>query len=243
MLLNILHYLATNLLFFTGSYSNNVFPEQLPEKEELEYIKRAKKGDMESRNKLIEHNLRLVAHIVKKFESTNHDTDDLIGIGTVGLIKGIDTYSENKKVKLATYAAKCAENEILMYFRQDKKNSKNVSLYEEISYDKEGNKITIMDILKTDNPDYIEEIYKNDNIELLKKHLNVLSKREREIIEARYGLNNRDEETQKEIAKRLHISRSYVSRLEKRATTKILREFIKNNKNTPNNWHNAIFPL
>jgi len=235
MLLNILHYLATNLLFFTGSYSNNVFPEQLPEKEELEYIKRAKKGDMESRNKLIEHNLRLVAHIVKKFESTNHDTDDLIGIGTVGLIKGIDTYSENKKVKLATYAAKCAENEILMYFRQDKKNSKNVSLYEEISYDKEGNKITIMDILKTDNPDYIEEIYKNDNIELLKKHLNVLSKREREIIEARYGLNNRDEETQKEIAKRLHISRSYVSRLEKRATTKILREFIKNNKNTPNN--------
>lgn len=235
MLLNILHYLVTNLLFFTGSYSNNVFPEQLPEKEELEYIKQAKLGNQEARNKLIEHNLRLVAHIVKKFESTNHDTDDLIGIGTVGLIKGIDTYSENKKVKLATYAAKCAENEILMYFRQDKKNSKNISLYEEISYDKEGNKITIMDILKTDNPDYIEEIYQNDNIELLKKYLNVLSKREREIIESRYGLNNRDEETQKEIAKRLHISRSYVSRLEKRATTKILREFIKNKKNPPNN--------
>ena len=235
MLLNILHYLVTNLLFFTGSYSKNVFPEQLPEKEELEYIKQAKLGNQEARNKLIEHNLRLVAHIVKKFESTNHDTDDLIGIGTVGLIKGIDTYSENKKVKLATYAAKCAENEILMYFRQDKKNSKNISLYEEISYDKEGNKITIMDILKTDNPDYIEEIYQNDNIELLKKYLNVLSKREREIIESRYGLNNRDEETQKEIAKRLHISRSYVSRLEKRATTKILREFIKNKKNPPNN--------
>lgn len=243
MLLNILHYLVTNLLFFTGSYSNNVFPEQLPEKEELEYIKQAKLGNQEARNKLIEHNLRLVAHIVKKFESTNHDTDDLIGIGTVGLIKGIDTYSENKKVKLATYAAKCAENEILMYFRQDKKNSKNISLYEEISYDKEGNKITIMDILKTDNPDYIEEIYQNDNIELLKKYLNVLSKREREIIESRYGLNNRDEETQKEIAKRLHISRSYVSRLEKRATTKILREFIKNKKNPPNNWHKHKIPL
>jgi len=235
MLLNLIHYLATNLLFFTGSYSNNVFPDQLPKHLEDEYIKRAKNGDMEARNKLIEHNLRLVAHIVKKFESTNHDTDDLIGIGTVGLIKGIDTYSENKKVKLATYAAKCAENEILMYFRQDKKNSKNVSLYEEISYDKEGNKITIMDILKTDNPDYIEEIYKNDNIILLRKYLSVLSKREREIIEARYGLNNRNEETQKDIAKRLHISRSYVSRLEKRATTKILREFIKNKKNTPNN--------
>jgi len=235
MLLNILHYLTTNLLFFTGSYSNNIFPEQLPQALEDEYIKKAKNGDQEARNKLIEHNLRLVAHIVKKFESTSHDTDDLIGIGTVGLIKGIDTYSENKKVKLATYAAKCAENEILMYFRQDKKNSKNISLYEEISYDKEGNKITILDILKTDNPDYIEEIYKNDNIELLKKYLNVLSKREREIIEARYGLNNRNEETQKEIAKRLHISRSYVSRLEKRATTKILREFIKNKKNPPNN--------
>lgn len=243
MLLNILQYLTTNLLFFTGSYSNNIFPEQLPQNEEDEYIKKAKQGDMEARNKLIEHNLRLVAHIVKKFESTNHDTDDLIGIGTVGLIKGIDTYSENKKVKLATYAAKCAENEILMYFRQDKKNSKNISLYEEISYDKEGNKITIMDILKTDNPDYIEEIYKNDNIALLKKYLNVLTKREKEIIEARYGLNNRDEETQKEIAKRLHISRSYVSRLEKRATTKILREFIKNKKNTPNNWHKPNFPL
>ena len=110
MLLNLIHYLATNIIFFTGSYSNNIFPDQLPRHLENEYIKRAKNGDMEARNKLIEHNLRLVAHIVKKFESTNHDPDDLIGIGTVGLIKGIDTYSENKKVKLATYAAKCAEN-------------------------------------------------------------------------------------------------------------------------------------
>ena len=208
MLLNILNYLANNLLFFTGAYSNNVFPEQLPKELEDEYIKKAKSGDPEARNKLIEHNLRLVAHIVKKFEATGHDVDDLIGIGTVGLIKGIDTYSENKKVKLATYAAKCAENEILMYFRADKKNSKNVSLYEEISYDKEGNKITILDILKTSDPDYIEEIYKNDNIKLLKKYLNVLSKREREIIEARYGLNNQKEETQKDIAKKLNISRS-----------------------------------
>lgn len=231
MLLNILNYLANNLLFFTGAYSNNVFPEQLPKNLEDEYIKKAKEGDSEARNKLIEHNLRLVAHIVKKFEATGHDIDDLIGIGTVGLIKGIDTYSENKKVKLATYAAKCAENEILMYFRADKKNSKNVSLYEEISYDKEGNKITILDILKTSDPDYIEEIYKNDNIKLLKKYLNVLTKREREIIESRYGLNNQKEETQKDIAKKLNISRSYVSRLEKRATTKILREFIKNKKN------------
>lgn len=218
-------------MFFTGAYSNNVFPEQLPKELEDEYIKKAKAGDKEARNQLIEHNLRLVAHIVKKFESTGHDVDDLIGIGTVGLIKGIDTYSENKKVKLATYAAKCAENEILMYFRADKKNSKNVSLYEEISYDKEGNKITILDILKTSDPDFIDEIYKNDNIKLLNKYLNVLTPREKEIITCRYGLNGQEEETQKDIAKKLNISRSYVSRLEKRATTKILREFIKNKQN------------
>ena len=230
MLLNIINYIASNLMFFTGAYSNNVFPEQLSEEKELEYIKKAKEGDKDARNKLIEHNLRLVAHIVKKFEATNHDIDDLIGIGTVGLIKGIDTYSENKKVKLATYAAKCAENEILMYFRADKKNSKNISIYEEISFDKEGNKITILDILKTPDPDFVEDIHKNDNIKLLQKYINVLTPREKEIIEARYGLGNRDEETQKDIAKRLNISRSYVSRLEKRATTKILREFIKNQK-------------
>lgn len=234
MLLNILNYIVQNLTFFTSAYSNNVFPEQLSKELEDEYIKKAKSGDKEARNKLIEHNLRLVAHIVKKFEATGHDIDDLIGIGTVGLIKGIDTYSENKKVKLATYAAKCAENEILMYFRADKKNSKNVSLYEEISYDKEGNKITILDILKTGDIDYIEEIYKNDNIKLLRKYLNVLTKRERDIIEARYGLNNKKEQTQKDIAKKLDISRSYVSRLEKRATTKILREFLKNQKNINN---------
>lgn len=234
MLLNILNYIVQNLTFFTGAYSNNVFPEQLSKELEDEYIKKAKSGDKEARNKLIEHNLRLVAHIVKKFEATGHDIDDLIGIGTVGLIKGIDTYSENKKVKLATYAAKCAENEILMYFRADKKNSKNVSLYEEISYDKEGNKITILDILKTGDIDYIEEIYKNDNIKLLRKYLNILTKRERDIIEARYGLNNKKEQTQKDIAKKLDISRSYVSRLEKRATTKILREFLKNQKNINN---------
>ncbi len=228
MLLNILSYIANNLTFFTGAYSNEVFPEQLPKDIEDEYIKRNLEGDEKARSELILHNLRLVAHIVKKFETTNYDVDDLIGIGTIGLIKGIDTYKPNKKVKLATYAAKCAENEILMYFRQDKKNSKNVILYEEISFDKEGNKVTILDILKTKDIDFVEEITKNDNIELLKKYLNVLTDREREIINARYGLDNCEEETQKEIAKRLHISRSYVSRLEKRATTKILREFLKN---------------
>ena len=123
-------------------------------------------------------------------------------------------------------------NEILMYFRADKKNNKNVSLYEEISYDKEGNKITIMDVLKTNDTDYVEDIYKNDNIKLLKQFLNILTPREKEIIEARYGLNGQDEVTQKDIAKKLKISRSYVSRLEKRATTKILREFMKREQNS-----------
>ena len=214
--------------FFMGSYSNEVFPEPLSSEEENEYIKKMKQGDMDARNKLIEHNLRLVAHIVKKFESKGQDVDDLIGIGTVGLIKGIDTYSLDKKVKLTTYAAKCCENEILMYFRSNKKNARNISIYEGISYDKEGNEITILDILKTKDPDYLEDIYVKDNIVLLKKYLSILSNREREIINYRYGLNGYEEKTQKEIAKLMGISRSYVSRIEKRAFTKILREFIKN---------------
>lgn len=230
MLFNIIKYIATNLMFFTGAYSNEVFPDKLPKDIEDEYIKRHLNGDKEARKKLIEHNLRLVAHIVKKFETSEQDIDDLIGIGTIGLIKGIDTYKPNKKVKLATYAAKCAENEILMYFRADKKNSKNISLYEEISFDKEGNKVTILDVLRTPDPDFVEEIHKNDNIILLQKYLKLLTKREREILESRYGLNGKRETTQKEIAKALNISRSYVSRLEKRATTKILREFVKREK-------------
>lgn len=227
MLFDILKMLLSNT-FFLGSYSNEVFPEPLSNEEEDECIRRMKEGDQEARNKLIEHNLRLVAHIVKKFESSSNDIDDLIGIGTVGLIKGIDTYSPDKKVKLTTYAAKCSENEILMYFRSNKKNAKNVSIYDGISYDKEGNEITILDVLKTKDPDYLEDIYVKDNIALLKQYLNILTKREKEIIDMRYGLDGKEEKTQKEIAKLMGISRSYVSRIEKRAITKILREFIKN---------------
>ena len=234
MLLNLLSYLANNMMFFFGAYSNNIFPEQLSKEIEESLIKKMHQGDKEARNKLIEHNLRLVAHIVKKYGDTNQDIDDLIGIGTIGLIKGIDTYEETKKVKLGTYAAKCAENEILMHFRSNKKNNKNISLYEEISCDKDGNKITFMDILKTNEIDYIDEIYKNDNIKLLKEYISILTKREKEIIESRYGLNGKEEKTQKEIAKILNISRSYVSRIEKRATTKILREFMKRGQNAKN---------
>lgn len=228
MLINILNILLNNLTFFTGAYSNNIFPDPLPKEEEEIYITKMLQGDKEARAKLIEHNLRLVAHIVKKFESNINDIDDLIGIGTVGLIKGIDSFSPNKNVKLTTYIAKCAENEILMYFRADKKNSKNVSLYDGISYDKDGNEVTILDVLKTTDPDFAEEIYKNDNIKLLKEYIKILTSREREVLTKRYGLDGQDEITQKEIAKNLGISRSYVSRIEKRAITKILREFIKN---------------
>ena len=227
MFLELLNMIINNSFFF-GSYSNEVFPEPLSSEEEELYIKRMKDGDKDARAKLIEHNLRLVAHIVKKFETSYNDVDDLIGIGTVGLIKGIDTYSMDKKVRLTTYAAKCCENEILMFFRNNKKNSKNISIYDGISYDKEGNEITILDILKTKDPDFLEDIYVKDNIVLLKKYLGVLNKREKEIIDYRYGLNGKEEKTQKEIAKMMKISRSYVSRIEKRAITKILREFIKN---------------
>ena len=229
MFLNFLFEITKCFSFFTGAYSNNVFPDPLSKEEEDLYIRRASEGDKEARGMLIEHNLRLVAHIVKKFEANSYDVDDLIGIGTVGLIKGIDTYSPNKNVRITTYCAKCIENEILMYYRGDKKNSKNVSIYENIGFDKEGNEITILDVIKTKDPEFIEEIHKKDSINLLKQYMNVLTKREKDIIIMRYGLDGNDEITQKEIARTLGISRSYVSRIEKRATTKILKEFIKNN--------------
>lgn len=226
LLVSLVTFLKTLMLFKT-SYSNNVFKEPLTKDEEEKYINLLLKGDKDARDKLIEHNLRLVAHITKKYENTNIDNDDLISIGTIGLIKGIDSYSKKHGTKITTYCAKCIENEILMFFRSNKKNNNTISLDDPIGYDKEGNDITILDILKTPKPDYIEDIYIKDNIKLLSKYLNNLSKREKEIIIRRYGLFNNDEQTQKEIAKDLNISRSYVSRIEKRAVTKILREFIK----------------
>ena len=176
---------------------------------------------------MIEHNLRLVAHIVKKYDTKVEDTDDLISIGTIGLIKGVDSFSNKHGTKITTYCARCIENEILMYFRANNKNSKNVSLNESVGFDKEGNEITILDILKDPKPDFVDEINKKDNIKLLKNYFQVLNDREKEIIIRRYGLNNQKEQTQKMIAKELKISRSYVSRIEKRALTKILREFMK----------------
>ena len=205
-----------------------MFPEPLSAEDEERYLYLALNGDKEARNVLIEHNLRLVAHIVKKYESFDENPDDLISIGTIGLIKGIDTYNPSKPVKLITYAAKCVENEILMYIRQNKKNLNNLSLNDSIGYDKDGNEITLGEVLKDEYIDSAEVIDLKDNINLLRKYFNVLTKREKEIIIRRYGLLDKDEETQKEIAKDLKISRSYVSRIEKRALVKLYREFIKN---------------
>lgn len=231
MLNKIFKLLFKDFYLFSAAYSNNVFPDPLSKEEEDEYVKKAKLGDKEARNKLIEHNLRLVAHIVKKYDHKKDDVDDLISIGTVGLIKGVDSYSYKHGTRITTYCARCIENEILMYYRSDKKNSKNISINESVGFDKDGNEITFLDILKTPKPDFALDIHKQNNLVALKKYFNVLTEREKEIIIKRYGLNDEDEKTQRQIAEALGISRSYVSRIEKRALTKMLREFIRNKDN------------
>ena len=219
--------LLEQMMFFTGS--NNVFPEPLGEDEEQRCLIQMEQGNEEARNKLIEHNLRLVAHIVKKFEKAEGETDDLISIGTIGLIKGVDSFDRTKKIKLTTYIAKCIQNEILMYFRSVKGESvKNVSLNDAIGYDKDGNEISLMEVIKDKDDDIANKLQEKNDMELVNSYLKLLNRREKEIIAKRYGLMNKKEQTQKEIAKELNISRSYVSRIEKRALTKILREFIKN---------------
>ena len=225
-----LFHLIISHTFFMGSYSNEVFPDPLSKEEEEEYIKKMKEGDSEARNQLILHNLRLVAHIVKKFDQGSFDQDDLISIGTSGLSKGVDSYNKDNNIKLTTYVAKCIENEILMFYRSSKKYQNTVSLNDSIGYDKDGNKITLIDVLKDDRKSLDDEVYLRENIALVSKYLAKLNKREKEIIVKRYGLNNRKEMTQKDIAKELKISRSYVSRIEKRAISKILKDFIKNKK-------------
>ena len=219
-----------NTLFLTGSYSNTIFLDPLSYEEEQNEVNKMLKGDKNARNKLIEHNLRLVAHIVKRFENSGVDQDDLIGIGTIGLIKGIDSYSNEKNVKVGTYVSRCIENEVLMHFRTTKKHKNNVSLDDTIGYDKDGNAISLIDVIEDKDNTLEDKIHLKENINLMNKYLDKLNKREKEIIIKRYGLNNTKEKTQKDIAKELKISRSYVSRIEKRALTKILRAFIKEKK-------------
>ncbi|ONK24165.1 RNA polymerase subunit sigma-70 [Bacillus sp. VT-16-64] len=222
------------LIFLVSYVKNNAFPQPLSPEEEKKYLKRMAEGDEEARNILIEHNLRLVAHIVKKFENTGEDSEDLISIGTIGLIKAIESYSTGKGTKLATYAARCIENEILMHLRALKKTRKDVSLHDPIGQDKEGNEISLMDVLKSDAEDIFETIQLNMELEKVKAYIDVLDDREREVIIGRFGLNLEKERTQREIAKELGISRSYVSRIEKRALMKMFHEFYRAEKDKMN---------
>lgn len=230
-MLRFLKWLFKDFHIFCAAYSNNIFPDPLSKEEEDKFVDLASNGDKYARDKLIEHNLRLVAHIVKKYEHKKDDEDDLISIGTIGLIKGIDSYSNKHNTRLTTYAARCIENEILMHYRANKRNNKNISINEAVGFDKEGNEITLLDILKTPKPDFALDLHNQENIKLLDKYFNILTPREKEIVEKRYGLNSNDKLTQKEIASFYNISRSYVSRIEKRALTKMLREYIKNKDN------------
>lgn len=211
-------------LFLNVGYisNNNSFPKPLSPEEEEELLKRYEKGDEDAKNILIERNLRLVAHIVKKYHNTGRETDDLISIGTIGLIKAITTFDKNKGTRLATYAARCIDNEILMTIRSSKKTKAEVSLQDPIGVDKEGNEISLIDILGTNPDDVVDEVDLKIKIKKLYKKMNmVLKDREKTIIELRYGLINGCCKTQREIAKIMGISRSYVSRIEKRAVKKL----------------------
>ncbi len=215
--------LVKGLAVLVSYINNNAFPQPLSEQEEAYYLSRLGQEE-EARNVLIEHNLRLVAHITKKFDGTGEDNDDLISIGTIGLIKAINTFDPAKGTKLATYAARCIENEILMHLRTLKKSRGEVSLYDPIGVDKEGNEITLIDVLGTE-PDAVSELVENffEQKHLLEK-VAKLTKRERTVLELRYGLFKVTRKTQREIARMLGISRSYVSRIEKRAIQKLLNE-------------------
>ena len=215
-----------DFLFLAGYVGgNNAFPKQLSPEEERLYVERYQQGDLEAKNMLIEHNLRLVAHIAKKY-SNESNMDDLISIGIIGLIKGINTFNPEKNSKLATYIARCIENEVLMVLRSSKKLSSEISLDECIGTDKEGNNMTFSDILPADAVDVIDEISTKMDIQKLYRAMEkTLKKSEIDILNWRYGLNNTKKKTQKEIADILGISRSYVSRIEKRALKKLRMQF------------------
>ena len=198
------------------------FPSPLTTAEEQYYLQKYTEGDLEAKHILIEHNLRLVAHIVKKYQSMDEDVEDLLSIGTIGLIKSVVTFNPDKCVRLGTYASRCIENEILMHLRAKKKTSRDISLYEPIGTDREGNEIQIFDIIETDMDDAHQKVTLKDDIRLLYSKLeSTLSPRERVVLKMRYGLYNEEEYTQREIAEQLGISRSYVSRIEKSAIEKL----------------------
>lgn len=194
--------------------------------EEKFYLQQYQRGDMEAKNILIERNLRLVAHVVKKYQGAEVDLDDLISIGTIGLIKAISTFDSCKSVRLSTYAARCIDNELLMMLRSRKKYSKEVSLYEPIGTDKEGNEISLLDVIESPPVDVVEDYSTREDVRYLLNSMEaVLTPKEYQVISCRFGLFGEEEQTQKEIAKRLHISRSYVSRIEKNALIKLRELF------------------
>lgn len=215
-------------MLFLLSYvsTSNSFPKPLSAKEEKETLEKMKSGDMSARNTLIEKNLRLVAYIAKKYSSSNVEADDLISIGTIGLIKAINTFDSSKGIRLATYSSRCIENEILMVIRGGKKFANEVSLEEPIGVDKEGNEISFLDVVSQDDEDVIERVELSAQIKKMYGVLEkVLTNREKTVIRYRYGLEDYAEKTQREIAKLLGISRSYVSRIEKKALGKMRKEF------------------
>lgn len=227
------------LLGFLGQYicffilhvcGGGSFPKPLSEKQEKIYLKRAANGDKEARNKLVEHNLRLVAHIIKKYYGMQSEQDDLVSIGTIGLIKAVDTYDMNKNIRLSSYASRCIENEILMHFRNAKKSAQDISLNETIDTDKDGNPLTLLDIMAVDD-NIIDTLDLKFNSRKLGQYINEeLDEREKKIIILRYGLDGNEPMTQKNVAKLMNISRSYVSRIETRAL-KILKKRFDNSSN------------
>lgn len=213
-------------LFVLGYISNNnLFPESLSAEEEKMYVKKMREGDQDAKNILIEHNLRLVAHVCKKYNNTNVDQDDLISIGSIGLIKGINSYNPEKSIKLSTYISKCIDNEILMYLRSNKKTNSEVYLEDPIGKDKDDNTVRLGEVLENNDKPIEEEVDLKMKIsKLYEKIKKVLKNRERTIIELRFGLNGKEPKTQKEIAKDMGISRSYVSRIETKAIGKLAKE-------------------
>lgn len=208
-----------NSVFFVGSLDK--LPEPLSKEDEISYVLNAENGDNEARKKLIEHNLRLVVFLAKKYENTGVDLEDLVSIGTIGLIKGVNTYKLDKNIKLATYASRCIDNEILMFLRKNKKRKTEISFEDSLSYDAEGNELHLEDILGTEEDIVTKNIEKEDDKKLLYKELENLNERDKEIMILRYGLYNKPEMTQKDVANLLGISQSYISRIEKKVIKKL----------------------
>ena len=226
--MNIFNLLGNMLCFILHITDTETFPKPLSAKEESQAVERLRQGDPEAKKLLIEHNLRLVAHVIKKYYSKTSEQEDLISIGTIGLIKGVNSYNPEKGVKLATYCARCIDNEILMNFRSNKKISQEISFSEPIDVDKEGNPLTLMDIIAEDDTIIDDIDTKNKLICLVNILKEMPESREKEIITKRYGLNGQKPQTQREIAKELNISRSYVSRIEKKILDNIRSRLMMN---------------